>query len=62
MRSPEVLEQKILAYKNSHGTSHWANRCEIKKYPWGFGPRYESRGFNKIVPHGDIPYERISVF
>lgn len=48
-RPQDVLDEKIKAYKNSDGTSHWANRCEVKKYPWGFKPTYEKRGFNKIV-------------
>ena len=62
-RSEEVLKQKITAYKNSEGTSHWANRCEIKKYPWGFGPRYETRGFTKLKTGTDtIPEERLAVF
>lgn len=61
MRPESVREQKIKAYQNSYGTSHWANRCEIKKYPWGFGPKYESRGFQKIYP-SELTQERSDVF
>ncbi len=60
LRSEQVFDQKIRAYNNSDGTSHWANRCEVKKYPWGFGPRYESRGFHKIQP-GYLTDERLLV-
>ncbi len=62
IRSKEVLERKILAYIGSTGTSHWANRCELKKYPWGFGPNYEARNFTKIVTPVEVPIERINVF
>ncbi len=61
-RSKDTHLKKIMAYLNSEGTSHWANRCEIKKYPWGFGPLYESRGFHRIKTTRDIPMERLSVF
>lgn len=61
MRPESVLDQKIKAYQDSNGTSHWANRCEIKKYPWGFGPKYESRGFQKIYP-SQLTQERLNVF
>lgn len=60
LRSEEVFDQKIQAYNNADGTSHWANRCEVKKYPWGFGPRYESRGFQRIKP-GYLTDERLLV-
>ena len=49
-RSNEIYHKRIDAYKNGDTTSHWANKCEIKRYPWGFGPRYKSRGFNSIKP------------
>jgi ectoine hydroxylase-related dioxygenase (phytanoyl-CoA dioxygenase family) len=61
-RPDTILTQKIVAYLKSEGTSHWANRCEIKKYPWGFGPTYDKRGFNKIKTTRDIPVERLVVF
>ncbi|MHB1909666.1 MAG: phytanoyl-CoA dioxygenase family protein [Nitrososphaerales archaeon] len=51
------------AYLNGDTTSHWANRCEIKKYPYGFGPTYESRGFGRIQPtlvEGKIPQDRLN--
>ena len=61
-RSKQVLERKILAYIESNGTSHWANRCELKKYPWGFGPNYESRNFTKLKTNVEVPVEHIRVF
>lgn len=54
------FDRKIRAYEIGDGTSHWANRCEVKKYPWGFGPRYESHGFNKIIP-GPLTDERLLI-
>ena len=50
MSGKKAKKERKEAYKNSKTTSHWANKCEIKRYPWGFGPRYESRGFNTIKP------------
>lgn len=60
-RSEEIAKSKMIAYRQSNGTSHWANRCEVKKYPWGFGPRYETRGFLKIHTNENIPEERMDV-
>ena len=64
IRTAETLEAKIQAYMDSETTSHWSNKCELKKYPFGFGKRYEERGYNKIVPTldgGDIPAERLEL-
>jgi ectoine hydroxylase-related dioxygenase (phytanoyl-CoA dioxygenase family) len=61
-RPHNVLIQKIVAYLKSEGTSHWANRCEIKKYPWGFGPNYDKKNFNKIKTSRDIPTNRLTFF
>ena len=62
LRSEKILRKRIEAYKNSDTTSHWANKCEIKKYPYGFGPNYEKKGFTKIkskLRHdGKIPESR----
>lgn len=61
-RPTSVLFQKMIAYLKGDGTSHWANRCEVKKYPWGFGPGYESKNFNCIKPESShIPKERFDV-
>lgn len=62
LRSDEVKQERINAYLNSKTTSHWANKCEIKKYPYGFGPRYESRGYDNIIAklvNENIPEERL---
>lgn len=64
LREPDILEAKIRAYIASETTSHWSNKCELKKYPFGFGKRYEERGYNKIVPKldgYDIPPERLEL-
>lgn len=64
-RSQEILEKRIEAYKNGKTTSHWANKCELKTYPFGFKTRYESRGFLNIIPklneNGEIPIERLNL-
>ena len=68
-RPENVLGKRILAYKNGETTSHWANKCELKRYPWGFGKRYEERGFNRITPTldnengngNDIPIDRMEL-
>ena len=64
LRSENVKKERIEAYKNSKTTSHWSNKCEIKKFPYGFGPRYESRGYNNITAklvNGNIPKERLKL-
>ena len=64
LRSKEIKKERIEAYKNSKTTSHWANKCEIKKYPYGFGPRFELRGFNNIIAKlssGNIPKDRLKL-
>ena len=50
LRKEETRRQRINAYFRSGTTSHWANKCELKQYPYGFKSRYESRGFGKIIP------------
>lgn len=47
-RSEEIRIKREEAYKKAETTSHWANKCEIKKYPYGFGPNYEKKGFVRI--------------
>lgn len=49
-RSEEVKKKRINAYLTASTTSHWSNKCELKRYPYGFKSRYESRGFSKITP------------
>ena len=57
-----VIKNRIEAYKNSKTTSHWVNKCELKRYPYGFGKTYEGRGYNNIkacLEDGEIPMERL---
>ncbi len=58
-KTTDKLSKRIEAYFNGDTCSHWANRVEIKRYPWGFGPRYLERGFGTLKPLPDeIPKER----
>ncbi len=52
-RSEKIKSKRINAYFIGATTSHWAHKCELKRYPFGFKSRYESRGFEKIVPKYD---------
>ena len=65
LRTPGILQKRIDAYKNSQTTSHWANKCELKRYPFGFKKTYESRGYGSIKSHldeeGYIPNERLEL-
>ncbi len=65
LRSTEILEKKIQAYKSNLSTSHWANKCEIKQYPWGFKKTFEKRGYNTLQStlniDGTIPAERLNL-
>ena len=59
LRSEDIKQKRIEAYKNAETTSHWANKCEIKRYPYDFGPNYEKKNFKKIQSrlgsNGEIP-------
>lgn len=61
--SEEITQKRIQAYLDGSTTSHWPEKVEIKTYPWGFGPRYESRGYGRIQPtlteSGTIPADRL---
>lgn len=50
LRKESIYKKRVMAYINGCATSHFANKCELKRYPFGFKTRYESRGFNKIEP------------
>ena len=63
-QTDNIRQKRIEAYLNSETTSHWSNKCELKKYPYGFGNRYESRGFSQIISrkiNGEIPEERLQL-
>jgi len=53
-RSTSIYQKRLDAYNHNDTTSHWATKCELKKYPWGFAPRYMSRGFNTLKSRMDI--------
>jgi len=64
IRLEATRHKKIQAYYDAETTSHWANQCQIKTYPWGFGPRYETRGYGCIKPKtidGKIPEDRLAL-
>ena len=64
-RPATVLKERLNAYCQAQTTSHFANRCQVKKYPWGFGKTFEERGFRAIKPRfdssGSIPKERLEL-
>lgn len=63
LRSDNILIKRQQAYLDTKTTSHWANKCEVKKYPWGFKPNYEKKGFGdiscKLDENGFIPDDRL---
>lgn len=64
LRSQKIKEARIKAYIDGETTSHWATKCELKKYPFGFKTRYEARGFKKIKPlliDDKIPEDRLKL-
>lgn len=64
IREEKVLEEKKKAYRNGQTTTHWANKCVLTKYPYGFKTRYLERGFGEIKPklvNGEIPVERLNL-
>ena len=65
LRPAKILKERIKAYKNNDATSHWANKCELKRYPWGFGTKYKSRGYNTIdstkEEDGEVPPDRLDL-
>ena len=64
-RTEGIRQKRINAYRASETTSHWANKCELKRYPFGFKSRYEARGFGKITASltesGKIPEDRFEL-
>ena len=64
LQTDQNRKKRIEVYKNSKTTSHWANKCEIKTYPYGFGFSYDHRGYNNIIPkleNNNIPINRLSL-
>ena len=61
----KIFEERKSAYLNGESTSHWSNKCEIKKYPNRFEATYTKRGFGKINPtlndKGEIPADRLKL-
>ena len=62
--SEKNREDRVKAYKSGDACSHWANKCEIKRYPWGFGPRHKKKNLFRLEPkliEGEIPPERLAI-
>ena len=48
--SSELIKEKgLIAIKAGNGTSHWANKCEIKRFPYGFKSNYLKRNIHSLV-------------
>jgi len=65
-RNETILEERIKAYINGEGTSHWCNKCELKKYPKWFMDHYKQYEFNDIKPrinndNDNIPDDRLEL-
>ena len=43
-----MAKKRKQAYMDSR-TTHWANKCELKTYPFGFKTQYESKGFVELI-------------
>lgn len=64
IRSQENFIEKKKAYLEGASSTHWANKCILVKYPYGFKKRYLERGFGNISPklvNGEIPTERLQL-
>ena len=64
LRNEKTKQNRIKAYLEAETTSHWATKCELKRYPFGFKKRYEERGFKRLKPlleNDEIPEERLSL-
>lgn len=63
MRPEAIKLKRMAAYMSGKTTSHWANKCELKSYPFGFKSNYLKKGFGDIFPKleedGSIPAERL---
>ena len=62
-RTEEIRLKRMSACFSGKATSHWSNKCELKRYPFGFKTNYEKKGFSDILPEttedGSIPVDRI---
>ena len=64
LSSEKNREERVKAYRSGDACSHWANKCEIKRYPWGFGPRHKKKNLFRLEPkliEGEIPPERLAI-
>ena len=51
VRSESVRKQRLQGYIDGVTTSHWANKYEPKKYPFGFKKQHESKLLGNIKPY-----------
>jgi hypothetical protein len=64
LRSETVYKKRQNSYLNSNTTSHWANKCEVKRYPNHFKLNYEKKGFNNLkslLINDTIPNDRLKL-
>ena len=64
LRSETVYKKRQDAYLNSNTTSHWANKCEVKRYPNHFKLNYEKKGFHNLkslLINDTIPNDRLKL-
>ena len=62
--SEENRQKRIQAYLDGNTCSHWANKCEIKRYPWGFKTRHEKKKLRTLKPlliDNEIPADRLAM-
>ena len=50
LRKEETMRKRIQGYYDGITTSHWANKYEPKKYPYGFKKQYENKCLGNIQP------------
>ncbi len=50
LRSNHILEERINGYIGGFTTSHWANKYEPKRYPFGFKKQHENKELGTIKP------------
>tara|TARA_B100000963_G_scaffold361747_1_gene399224 strand:- start:4631 stop:5566 length:936 start_codon:yes stop_codon:yes gene_type:complete len=51
LRSEQIKHKRLDGYLTGTTTSHWANKYEPKKYPYGFKKQHESKILGHIKPY-----------
>lgn len=66
LRPESVRRERLNGYRQGVTTSHWANKYEPKRYPYGFKKQHEKKLLGSIVPKVDgcektIPEKRLEL-